>query len=293
MPCGILRPQVRGFAGERQPGSRRALFTLSCINALNFADRYVPASVKPQIQAELGLNDWQSALPAMAMTAVFTAASLFFGILADRECLDRRLLLAMGIAFWSVATALAGFAQDLEQLVLFRALVGVGEASFATVASPMITDFYPAAQRNRAFTIFSLSAPVGAAVGFGMGSVLGESLGWRSAFFVCGFPGVLVAASVLFLNDPPMGINDQFEDPCHTEEDSTDDDSESSDPTPRTRCVFLKEAWVLLTNPYFFFATVGTVAISFAVGGLTEWYPSFLVRYTESWAISLDESVEV
>ena len=259
MACGILKPQVRGRPGERQPGSRQALFTLSCINALNMADRYVPASVKPQIQAELGLDDWQSALPAMAMTGVFTVASLIFGILADRECMDRRLLLASGIAFWSFATALGGFAQDLEQLVLFRALVGVGEASFATVASPMITDFYPVAQRNRAFTIFGLSAPVGAALGFGIGSVLGQNLGWRWSFYVCGFPGILVATSVLFLNNPPMGINDECEDPLHSDEDSVDEeesDSEEESSLPRRRtCAFLHEGRVLLSNPFFLAAT--------------------------------------
>ncbi|CAE7656391.1 SPNS1 [Symbiodinium pilosum] len=291
MACGILKPQVRGRPGERQPGSRQALFTLSCINALNMADRYVPASVKPQIQAELGLDDWQSALPAMAMTGVFTVASLIFGILADRECMDRRLLLASGIAFWSFATALGGFAQNLEQLVLFRALVGVGEASFATVASPMITDFYPVAQRNRAFTIFGLSAPVGAALGFGIGSILGQNLGWRWSFYVCGFPGILVATSVLFLNSPPMGINDECEDPLHSDEDSVDEeesDSEEESSLPRRRtCAFLHEGRVLLSNPFFLAATIGSVAISFAVGGLTEWYPSFLVRYTDlSQAVS-------
>ncbi|CAE6959208.1 spin [Symbiodinium natans] len=282
--CRLLRPPVIGTAGERQPGSRRALFTLSCINALNFADRYVPASVKPQIQKELELNDWESALPAVAMTGVFTVCSLVFGILADRECLDRRLLLAGGIAFWSFATALGGFAQDLTHLVLFRALVGVGEAAFATVASPMITDFYPGPQRNRAFTIFSLSAPVGAALGFGIGSVLGEKMGWRVAFFACGFPGVVVAFTVLLLNDPVRGINDDLEDPLHEEaEDSTDEDSDESTASASIApCVdFLREGAALLSNPFFLYCTLGSVAISFAVGGLTEWYPTFLVRYTD------------
>ena len=239
----------------------------------------MPASVKPQIEKDLGLSDWESALPAMAMTAVFTAASLVFGLLADREFVDRRLLLACGIGFWSLATALGGFAQNLTQLILFRALVGVGEASFATVASPMIADFFPGPQRNRAYTIFSLSAPVGAALGFGVGSTLGQNLGWRTAFFACGFPGILVATSVLFLNDPPLGINDEIEDPTHPEE-STDEDSEQSKPQ-RWDCAFLREGRDLLRNPFFLSATLGSVAISFALGGLTEWYPTFLVRYSE------------
>lgn len=272
----LLRPSKGTKNGERQPGARRALFTLSCINALNFADRYVPAAVKTSMEEDLKINDWQSALPSMAMTAVFTVASLIFGLLADREVLDRRIILASGIAFWSFATALSGFAQDLQQLILFRSLVGVGEASFATVASPMITDFYPGPQRNRAFTIFGLSAPVGAAIGFGIGSMLGAHLGWRYAFFVCGFPGVMVAFTVLLLNDPPMGINDSEElnDDADTESESESSENEA----PRK---WFHEEKQLLGNKYFFLATMGSVAIQFALGGLTEWYPTFLVRFAE------------
>lgn len=274
--CLVLRPQRGTKHGERQPGARCALFTLSCINALNFADRYVPAAVKTSMEKDLQINDWQSALPSMAMTAVFTVASLIFGFLADREILDRRIILASGIAFWSFATALAGFAQDLIQLVVFRALVGVGEAAFATIASPMIADFYPGPQRNRAYTIFGLSAPVGAAIGFGIGSMLGAHLGWRYAFFVCGFPGVMVAFSALVLNDPPMGINDDAEDPMHLEDSESDESSESDAPKR-----WFQEEKQLLGNVYFFLATMGSVAIQFALGGLTEWYPTFLVRFAE------------
>ncbi|CAJ1395406.1 unnamed protein product [Effrenium voratum] len=280
-PASVMKSllrRVEGRRGERQPGSRQALGTLSCINALNFADRYVPSAVKTNMQLDLGLNDWQSALPAMAMTAVFTVASLIFGFLADRELLDRRVLLAGGIAFWSFATALAGFAQNLWQLMLFRSLVGVGEAAFATVASPMIADFYPAPQRNRAYTIFGLSAPVGAAIGFGIGSIMGQELGWRCAFFVCGFPGVVVAFTVLLLNDPPMGINDDGEDPLHEDDDEdSDSDSDGTEKSVGGHC--LREELQLLRNPYFLLATMGMVAITFAIGGLSEWYPTFLVRY--------------
>jgi len=241
---------------------------------LNFADRYVPAAVKTSMEEDLSINDWQSALPSMAMTAVFTVASLIFGLLADREVLDRRIILASGIAFWSFATALSGFSQDLDQLILFRSLVGVGEASFATVASPMIADFYPGPQRNRAYTIFGLSAPVGAAIGFGIGSMLGAHLGWRYAFFVCGFPGVMVAFTVLLLNDPPMGINDSEE-----FNEDTESDTESSDNEAPPK--WFHEVQQLLSNKYFFLATMGSVAIQFALGGLTEWYPTFLVRFAK------------
>ncbi|CAJ1420660.1 unnamed protein product [Effrenium voratum] len=276
MAWGILKPSKSGCPGERQPGSRQALFTLSCINALNFADRYVPAAVKTNLEKDLGLDDWQSALPSMAMTVVFTVFSMVFGLLADRQLVDRRVLLASGIAFWSFATALGGYAQNLQQLILFRALVGVGEAAFATVASPMLADFYPGPQRNRAYTFFGLSAPLGAAIGFGIGSCMGSQLGWRCAFFVCGFPGIAIAFTVLLLNDPPRGINDEaFEE----DELSTTSSSEGSTELSLETRRCLHEEMELLSNPHFALATAGTVAIQFAIGGLSEWYPTFLQRY--------------
>eukprot|EP00913_Durusdinium_trenchii_P026697 g25047.t1 len=62
--CLVLRPQRGTKHGERQPGARCALFTLSCINALNFADRYVPAAVKTSMEKErmnaTSINIWLS-----------------------------------------------------------------------------------------------------------------------------------------------------------------------------------------------------------------------------------------
>ncbi|CAE8734830.1 unnamed protein product [Polarella glacialis] len=292
----VLPKSVPSGRFRRQPGAHRALLALSCINMLNIADRYVPSAVKPLIQAELQLDDAQSSYPAVAMTVVFMTTALFFGICADKELVDRRILLAGGIAFWSLATALAGLATNLWQLIFFRALVGVGEAAFATVASPMIADYYPAHERNRSYTIFNLAAPLGGALGFGAGSMLGKFWGWRYAFLACGVPGILVAFSVLLLEDPEKGINDA----CESQGDSKDsadseveqkDESSSSDSEDgsaeevkhRNSCITMRnlfqEIVALFANPYFMLSTAGMVGVQFAIGGLSEWYPTFLQRY--------------
>jgi MFS family permease len=70
----------------------------------------------------------ETALPTTGMVIVYVISATFFGFLADKQIVDRRYVLCGAIIFWSLATACAGLAQNLEQLVVLRSLVGVGEA---------------------------------------------------------------------------------------------------------------------------------------------------------------------
>ena len=74
-------------------------------------------------------------------------------------------------------------------LIIFRSLVGVGEAAYGTISPPLISDFYPIKDRNVAYGIFYLAIPVGGALGYGIGASVGEAVSWRAAFFICGLPG--------------------------------------------------------------------------------------------------------
>jgi MFS family permease len=141
-------------------GARQALITFSLINLLNYADRYVPSAVKTLIMADLHLNDFESSLPATGLVIVYMFAALVFGMLSDREYIDRRYLLSGAIIFWSLATSLAGLAQNLAALVLLRALVGVGEAAYTTITPPMLFDFYPHQDRAVVMGIFYLAVPL-------------------------------------------------------------------------------------------------------------------------------------
>jgi MFS family permease len=119
--------------------------------------------------------------------------------------------------------------------------VGIGEAAYATISPPMVTDFFPHIERNTAFGFYSVSAdiflvwvvvlsvvcysqlcaPVGAAIGFGIGGMIGGSVGWREAFFVVGFPGVVLSLLALRMNDPVRGINDTDMYDMESEEDDS------------------------------------------------------------------------
>lgn len=193
---------------SRQKGARYALLVLTGINLLNFADRYVPAAVKELIKDDLDLSDTETTYPTTGMIFVYMICAGIFGYIADKNVWDRRYILAAAVVLWSLATALAGLAQNLTQLVLLRSLVGVGEAAYSTIAPPMISDFFPHADRNIAYAIYFLAIPVGGALGFAIGSVLGGQFGWRVAFLGVGLPGVAAAVCVLLINNPVVGIND-------------------------------------------------------------------------------------
>lgn len=300
-----------GRYGNRQEGARFALLVLSGINLLNFADRYVPSGVKELIKEDLNLTDAETSLPTTGMIFVYMIFAIIFGWIGDKRLMDRRTLLAIGICSWSLATALAGLAQDLTQLILLRSLVGVGEAAYATVAPPMISDFYPHVDRNIAFGIYYLAIPVGSALGFGIGSVLGALFSWRVAFLAVGFPGVLLSISVLFCNDPYPGLNDEN---LHSMNHSSGSDSNDSvTPLVVTTSPFIEhqnvgsssansdqisiksfsyqqliqDLKVIFTNPHYNLSLAGLVANLFAMGGLAEWFPTFLNRYNN---MSISES---
>ncbi|KAF0244498.1 MAG: hypothetical protein FD180_2459 [Planctomycetota bacterium] len=237
-------------------GATLAVVVLTAMNLLNYIDRWVPSAVKDLFKKDLNLTDAQTSLPLSAFIIVYMLCSPVFGSLAEKG--PRRLLLALGVGIWSLATAGAALATNFASLLVARSLVGVGEAAYATIAPAMLSDFYPPEKRNRIFTIFYVATPVGSAIGFALGGYLGAtSLGWRGAFLVCGLPGLLVALSALLMRDPPRG---QF-------------DVEKVIPPPWSQALKL-----LLRNRRYVLTVAGYTAVTFATGGIADWFPTFLSR---------------
>lgn len=245
--------------GERQEGARFALFILSGIHLLYFVDRYIPGAVKIPIKEELNLTDMQTAIPTTAMVIVYMIFCVVFGYVSDMQIVDRRVVLAFGIFLWSVATVLGGLAQNFWQLVLFRALVGVGEAAYGIIAPPMIADFFPPKDRIMAFTVFMVMAPVGGAIGFALGSFFASVASWRVAFYICGAPGLALASMALMINNP---VREESEAEGQAE-------CESNWKTLRGIC----------TNMHWWAATLGCAALSFTIGGFADWISTFLQEY--------------
>jgi predicted MFS family arabinose efflux permease len=245
-------------AGQNRPaapGAAFALFILTAMNLLNYVDRWVPSAVKALFKEDLQLTDAETSWPLTAFIFVYMIASPIFGALAETK--NRRVLIAIGVAAWSIATAAAGLSSGFWSLMITRALVGVGEAAYATLAPSLLADFFPPEKRNRAFTIFYIAIPVGSALGFAVGGALGAAFGWRTAFYAVGLPGLAIAGLALLMKDPVRGAFDEAQ----------------------PRQVSFSEALRLLArNPVYVVTVLGYTLVTFATGGIGDWFAEFLHR---------------
>jgi MFS family permease len=236
-----------------------ALTILTFINLFNYLDRWVVAAVAESIKrSELALTDTQLGFVATGFVIVYMLTSPVFGSLGDRR--KRPPLIALGVAIWSVATALAGFARGFMSLLLLRSFVGVGEAAYGTIAPALLADHFPLTRRGRVFAIFFCAIPIGSAAGYVLGGAVDQHFGWRAAFFVAGLPGLLLALLVLAVADAPRGQNDE--------------------PSARPAADgpwFAAYAHLFRNKPYIL-SVFGYAAYTFALGGLAFWMPAFLIR---------------
>jgi len=240
--------------------ARAALAILTTINFLNYIDRYVLPAVFEPIKRDLHFTDTQLGLLNFAFMISYSITSPVFGRFGD--LFVRKYLISAGVSIWSFATAGAGFARNFWQLFVPRAMVGIGEASYATTAPAIIADFYEEERRGRALAVFYAAIPAGSALGFTLGGALAAGFGWRTAFFAVGLPGLLFALLALAIREPKRGAADKVApaDDCAT---------------PGLRETY----WMLLHNSTYVVVTAGFVAYTFALGGLAAWAPAFLERY--------------
>lgn len=179
----------------------RLLAILALINFVNFADRTVILPLFPLLRADFALTSEQLGRLQLVLQVVLSGATIPFALLADR--ISRTKLIAFGVVFWSLATFLTGLAGSFAMLLVARALVGVGEASYAPAAQSMISGAFPPAARARAQAVFAAGMLIGGTLGQAVGGVVGEGLGWRPAFFLVGVPGLILALLILRLPEPP------------------------------------------------------------------------------------------
>lgn len=236
-----------------------ALTVLTFINLFNYLDRWMLAAVLESIKrSELHFSDTELGYIAVGFVVVYTITSPIFGSLGDRK--KRPPLIALGVGIWSLATALGGFARGFISLFTARSLVGVGEAAYGTIAPALLSDHFPVEKRGRVFAIFFCAIPLGSAAGYIIGGLLDQHFGWRAAFFIAGFPGLIFALLTLAVKEMPRG---GYDPPAAQEE--------------QTRTPI--RAYLHLThNRQYILACLGYAAYTFALGGLGFWTPSFLER---------------
>ncbi len=181
------------------------LLVMVGVYALSIADRYVISTLLEPIRLELQLSDSGIAfLTGTALALFYVLFGFPLSWLIDRY--SRRNIIAISVIVWSAMTTACGLAQNYWQLLVSRIGVGVGEAGGTPGASSLLSDYFPAAQRPMALTVFALGASIGAWVGADVAGQLADTYGWRQVFLWLGIPGVLFGV-LLFLTvrEPKRG----------------------------------------------------------------------------------------
>lgn len=178
---------------------------LAIVYTLNFLDRQIISILGKQISAELHLTKTQfGLLGGTSFALLYTTCGIGVAYLADR--VSRKWIIALACAIWSLFTALCGTAQNFLQILLYRMGVGFGEAGGSPPSYSLISDYFPAERRGMALAIYSLGVPVGSMLGAFLGGKLALAYGWRTAFFVVGAPGIILAVLMLLLvREPKRG----------------------------------------------------------------------------------------
>lgn len=241
--------------GPRLGPAQATLLLLIGLNLLNYIDRYILSGEMEPIQREFNVTDHQMGLLATALFVFYMLAAPLTGWIGNR--MARKPLIVAGAVLWSLATLGTVWVHSYWTLYVRQAFVGIGEATFGIFAPSVLSDFYPERDRNRILSIFYVAIPVGAALGYLSGGVMGSLWGWRTPFLICALPGFVVAALYWFWgHEPERGASDHLR------------------PT-MDRSTFLG----LFRNPAYLAATCGLAAMTFAMGGISWWMPEFLRRY--------------
>jgi MFS family permease len=230
---------------------RTALIVLTALNLLNYVDRNVLFAVQPLVQDEFHLSNAQIGYLTSAFLGFYMIAAPFVGPLADRY--SRKLIIVLGAVFWSGLTLLTAVTHTYTELLVRHTLVGVGEATFVTIAPTFVADLFAEEKRGRILGVFYLAIPVGSAAGYLLGGNLAPHYGWRFPFYIAAAPGFLLALAVLFLKEPERGQFDSLKE------------------TPERGTIL-----GLVRNPAFLASTLGMAAMTFSLGGIQVWMPKFL-----------------
>ena len=225
-PTSPAETPTSGPDAPPSPVARRVLIVLTIVYVFNFIDRQILSILAEDIKADTGITDGEMGFLYGTAFAVFYAV---FGIPLGRlaDVWVRRSLIAIGLAFWSLMTALSGTARGFATLATFRIGVGVGEASASPAAYSLLSDWFPPRLRATALGIYSSGVYIGAGVGLFLGGFILDSWaaaypdgtgpfglrGWQAAFFIVGTPGILLAVVVRMLPEPVRGQSEGLPEP--------------------------------------------------------------------------------
>jgi MFS transporter, Spinster family, sphingosine-1-phosphate transporter len=241
-------------------GARTALFLLLAINLFNYIDRQVLAALEPDIRASFfSANDvnamTKTGFLGVAFFVTYMVSAPILGLLADR--FSRWMIVGSAVILWSLASGGSGLAATFAILFVTRVFVGIGEGGYGPAAPTILSDLFPIETRGRIMAIFCAAIPVGSALGYVIGGLIGAHLGWRWAFYLVAPPGLLLGLLCFWQRDPRV----------------------SADPviqkSPRRS---LRHYLNLFRTRSYLINCIAMTLMTFVTGGLGFWVPAYL-RY--------------
>ncbi|XP_063917652.1 protein spinster-like isoform X2 [Zophobas morio] len=234
------------------------VFILCFVNLINYMDRFTLAGILQDIQTYFDVHNGKGGLLQTAFVLSYMIFAPIFGYLGDRY--SRKNIMAFGVFLWSITTLIGSFMTNYWLFLLFRALVGIGEASYSTIAPTIISDLFVGDVRSKMLALFYFAIPVGSGMGYIVGSETAKAAGkWQWGLRVTPALGVIAVILIFFiLRDPERG---QSEGSSHIQT------------TPWTED--LKD---LAKNKSFIFSTAAFTCVTFVAGALAWWGPNFIEK---------------
>ncbi len=249
----VARPEDRAGGGQ-VAGAVVALCLLTAMNFVNYLDRYILPAVQEQIKRQFHLSDNQIGSLTLWFFVAYVLSSPVTGWLGDR--FPRKPMIVLAALIIAAMNFLTAGVHDYLALNLRHAALGIGEAGFGIFAPAMLADYFADDQRNAVLTVFNVAIPVGAALGYLSGGMVAASHGWRWAFVVSAVPGVVIALLILlFLREP-----------------------ERVRGAKQKAKVDRISVMSLARNKAYLSSIMGYAAVTFSLGGISWWMPSFLNR---------------
>jgi MFS transporter, Spinster family, sphingosine-1-phosphate transporter len=253
-------PQLSMQPSAQKPisGARSALFLLLAINLFNYIDRQVLAALEPNIRATFFSADDVNAMTktgflAVAFFVTYMVSAPILGLLADR--ISRWVIVGIAVILWSLASGASGLAATFGILFATRIFVGIGEGGYGPAAPTIISDVFPIEIRGRVMAIFYAAIPVGSALGYVIGGLVGSHLGWRWAFYLVTPPGLLLGLLCFRQRDPRVAADNLVQ------------------KAPRRS---IRDYVNLFRTRSYLINCIAQTLMTFVLGGLGFWVPAYL-----------------
>lgn len=240
---------------------------LFLINLINYMDRFTIAGVLDDVKKFYGMDNKQGGLLQTSFVVSYMTFAPIFGYLGDRY--PRKYIMAAGVLFWSLTTYFGSLIPYDQKgwFFVMRALVGIGEASYSTIAPTLIADLFVSEMRTRMLAVFFFAIPVGSGLGFVVGSQMANAFGsWQWALRVTPPLGIVCVLLVVFvMKEPSRG----------EAETTSGENSDSSHTLPHHHSI-IQDLRSLSRNRSYIWSTLGFTCVCFAIGALSWWSSDYM-----------------